>query len=238
MSVKIEASAKFEAHRFSQKSVPLNDFSKAVHYKQIGETVSNLIDHVAHHHKFADELSNLSEIEECISEADYYIHTLFCFCLFDKTIRHNTNDDRYTYRSYSKPLPMVFVFVLCWSIHTCDVYICRVCGKCKIPAELGDEEKKSLYKQVFEILTPQINKINGLLAYHGRMVKCFTKNLRTLVYPLEKKEPLWRDHMTVLNLLLDRMMILDTLKDMKGQIKNDFSFYKRYDETKHKVQKD
>ncbi|ETO36095.1 hypothetical protein RFI_00965 [Reticulomyxa filosa] len=97
----------------------------------------------------------------------------------------------------------------------------------KIPSELGDEEKKQLYKQVFDILAPQINKINGLMVFHDQMVKCFTKNLRMLVYPLEKKEPLWRDHMVVLNKMLDRMTILDALKDMKGQMKNDFAFYKR-----------
>ncbi|ETO36096.1 hypothetical protein RFI_00966 [Reticulomyxa filosa] len=82
MAAKIEVVSKFEQHRFSQKSVPLNDFSKAVQYKVNNETVSGLVDHVAHHHTFADELSNIAELDECISQADNYIHNLFCDTFF------------------------------------------------------------------------------------------------------------------------------------------------------------
>ena len=59
------------------------------------------------------------------------------------------------------------------------------------------------------------------------MITIFTKNLRLLVYPFEKKEPMWIDHIRILNRVLDTFGRLDLLKDMKGQMKNDFSRYKR-----------
>ena len=58
-------------------------------------------------------------------------------------------------------------------------------------------------------------------------MKAFVKNLRLLVYPFEKKEPLWRDHIRALIRVIDKFFVLDLLKDMKGQMRNDFSRYKR-----------
>ena len=85
----LEAASKFDNYRFPQKSVHLLDYSPAIAYKQSGDTCSNLLDHSAFKHKYAEELANIAELEELINEADYYINTL------------------YTYRSYSKPLPMI-----------------------------------------------------------------------------------------------------------------------------------
>ena len=97
-----------------------------------------------------------------------------------------------------------------------------------IPADLDEQTKRPLYKQVFDILTPHVNKVKGLMEFHDRMMKCFTKNLRLLVYPHQKKEPLWKDQMRALNKVIDKFFVLDALKDMKGQMRNDFSRYKRY----------
>ena len=180
----IESANKFENYRFPQKSVNLLDYSRGVSYAQSGNTCQNLVDHTAFKHNYAEELGNIGELEELLQEADYYINTL------------------YTYRSYSKPLPM-------------------------IPADLDDEEKKRLYRTVFDIITPHIEKIQGLMEFNERLIKCFIKNLRLMIYPLEKKEPLWVDHIRILIRVIDKFFILNLLKDMKGQTKNDFSRYKR-----------
>eukprot|EP01084_Bolivina_argentea_P196836 337402_1 len=179
-----DSARKFDNYRFPQKSVNLLDYSRNVSYEQSGDTCSNLRDSAAFKHKYAEQLANIGELEELLEEADYYIHTL------------------YTYRSYSKPLPM-------------------------IPADFEDAEKKILYKTVFDIITPHINKIKGLMEFNDRLIKSFIKNLRILIYPLEKKEPLWRDHVEVLVRVIDKFFILNLLKDLKGQTKNDFSRYKR-----------
>ena len=96
-----------------------------------------------------------------------------------------------------------------------------------IPADLSDNEKKPLYKKVFDILAPQVNKIKGLMEFHQRLIKLFLKNLRFLVHPFQKKEPLWQDHIRTLNIIIDKFFVLDALKDVKGQMKNDFARYKR-----------
>jgi len=179
-----ESSGKFDNYRFPQKSVNLLDFSRGISYEQTGDTCSNLLDSIAFKHKYSEDLINIGELEELLREADYYINTL------------------YTYRSYSKPLPM-------------------------IPADFEDSEKKILYKTVFDIITPHINKIKGLMEFNDRLIKAFIKNLRLLIYPLEKKEPLWKDHIRILIRVIDKFFILNLLKDMKGQTKNDFSRYKR-----------
>ena len=121
-----EAASKFDNYRFPQKSVHLLDFSPSIQFPQGSETCSSLLDHSAFKHKYADELANIAELEELINEADYYINTL------------------YTYRSYSKPLPM-------------------------IPADFEEQEKKPLYKTVFDILTPHITKVKGLMEFHDRL---------------------------------------------------------------------
>eukprot|EP00485_Elphidium_margaritaceum_P018770 CAMPEP_0202730760 /NCGR_PEP_ID=MMETSP1385-20130828/186801_1 /ASSEMBLY_ACC=CAM_ASM_000861 /TAXON_ID=933848 /ORGANISM="Elphidium margaritaceum" /LENGTH=1334 /DNA_ID=CAMNT_0049397039 /DNA_START=27 /DNA_END=4031 /DNA_ORIENTATION=+ len=179
-----ETSSKFDQYRFPQKSVNLLDYSRAVSYAQSGDWCHNLVDASAYSHAYAEQLSEIGRLEELLREADYYISTL------------------YTYRSYSKPLPM-------------------------IPAELDDKEKPKLYKTVFDIITPHINKIKGLIEFHDRLVKAFVKNLRLLIVPLEKREPLDVDLVRTLIRVVDKFFVLNLLKDMKGQTKNDFARYKR-----------
>ena len=73
----VEVSAKFDNYKWSKKSVGLLDYSKAVEYQQDADSCNNLMDHSAFGHKFADELSSITELEEIIAEADYYIHALY-----------------------------------------------------------------------------------------------------------------------------------------------------------------
>eukprot|EP01084_Bolivina_argentea_P273608 466110_1 len=179
-----ESSNNFDNYKFSQTSVNLLDYSRAVTYEQSNNTCGNLMDRTAFSHKYAEELSNISELQELMDESNYYINVL------------------YTYRSISKPLPMV-------------------------PADLNDNEKKELYKKVFDILTPNVYKMKGLMEFNNRFVKALIKNLRLLVFPYERKHVFHQDHLVQIIKVIDKFFILDLLKDIKGQIRNDFSRYKR-----------
>lgn len=63
---------------------------------------------------------------------------------------------------------------------------------------------------------------------NNSFIKVFTKNLRLLASAHDLKEPVWKDHVVALNKVVDCFGRLDLLKDMKGQMKNDFARYKRY----------
>eukprot|EP01083_Nonionella_stella_P244306 850449_1 len=179
-----DSMSKFDAHKSAQKSVHLLDYSSSISYDQTHDTCTDLKDRTAFSHKFAEEIAEIAELQCLIKESNYYINML------------------YTYRSLSKPLPM-------------------------IPADLSDTEKSNLYLTVFNILTPNIHKINALMEFHDRFVKALVKNMRLLIFPMEKKEIVSHDHIKILLRVVDQFFVLSFLKDVKGQIKNDFSRYKR-----------
>eukprot|EP01083_Nonionella_stella_P310896 1106524_1 len=108
-----DSMSKFDAHKSAQKSVHLLDYSSSISYDQTHDTCTDLKDRTAFSHKFAEEIAEIAELQCLIKESNYYINML------------------YTYRSLSKPLPM-------------------------IPADLSDTKKSNLYLTVFNILTPNI----------------------------------------------------------------------------------
>lgn len=108
----------------------------------------------------------------------------------------------YTYRSCSKAMPMVQI-------------------------DTADDQKLAIHQQTFNILRPQIQKLKELMEFHENAVRLFSQNLATLVKPEQKKQVHSEVKLDYLVQIIDMLIVLDALKDMKACLQNDFSRYKR-----------
>jgi len=108
----------------------------------------------------------------------------------------------YSYRSISACLPM-------------------------IDPKLEKDEKNKVYKQLFDLLSPQINTLNDIMEFHNKIIRVFNKNMRFLTSPVEGKQVLWLYHMRMLIRIIDAIYRMDFLKERKSHLKNDFSRYRR-----------
>jgi len=108
----------------------------------------------------------------------------------------------YSYRSISACLPM-------------------------IDPKLEKDEKNKVYKQLFDLLSPQIRTLNDIMEFHNKIIKVFKRNMRLLASPVEGKKVLWLYHMRLLIRIIDAIYRMDFLKERKSHLKNDFSRYRR-----------
>jgi cytoplasmic FMR1 interacting protein len=108
----------------------------------------------------------------------------------------------YTYRSCSAALPMV-------------------------QNETSEQEKKDVYQKTFVVLRPETLKLKQFMDFHERAV-LIVKNNMAFIAKNDSSKYVHSDH--ILNHLVkvvDMLILLDALKDMKACLQNDFSRYKR-----------
>jgi len=113
------------------------------------------------------------------------------------------------------------------------VYTYRSVAKA-LPPTSGDEaNKRKMYSASFEVLEPHINRIKALLFFKVDGIQKFCTNLHLLarnvvssVKGKEKEIPCEALYMQLLY-TLDVFVVLDSIKDAKACINNDFAFYKR-----------
>ena len=63
--------------------------------------------------------------------------------------------------------------------------------------------------------------------FHEHAVRVFGQNMMTLVKPEQKKQVHSDAKLDLLLQVIDMLVVLDSLKDMKAGLLNDFSRYKR-----------
>lgn len=102
-----------------------------------------------------------------------------------------------------------------------------------LPTVSGSEEhKKAMYSASFEVLHPYISRIKQLMYFKDDLVGKFCANLELLVRVEAKKksEPgtiPCEGLMTQLLRALDMLVVMDSIKDTKACLNNDFATYKR-----------
>ncbi|KAL9642946.1 hypothetical protein ABK040_010639 [Willaertia magna] len=106
----------------------------------------------------------------------------------------------YTYRSISRALPQV---------------------------QAESDNKGELYRKFFDVLEPEIKKIRDLLAFHTTSVKSLTKIIVELVANEKRKEIPSDSLFDYMIIVLDTILKLDALKNMKAAINNDMATVKR-----------
>ena len=107
----------------------------------------------------------------------------------------------YTYRSVSRALPQV---------------------KPDVP------DKAKLYRKIFDVLDPETKKIRDLLTFHSQTVQYVSKTFTELITAENRKEIPSDTILDYLIRVLDMILKLDALKNMKAAINNDFAALKRY----------
>ena len=106
----------------------------------------------------------------------------------------------YTYRSISRALPQV---------------------------QADAENKAELYRKFFDVLEPEIKKIRDLMAFHNQTVKSLTRIIIEMVANEKRKEIPSDTMLDYLIRVLDTILKLDALKNMKAAINNDMATVKR-----------
>jgi cytoplasmic FMR1 interacting protein len=107
----------------------------------------------------------------------------------------------YGFRSCSRALPMV--------------------------TDANQQDKMDIHTKTFQVLRPEITKLKRLMEFHEKVIKLFVKNTQTLASPDRQKSPIPSETFSSLVKIIDLLLKLDNLKDMKACLQNDFSFYKR-----------
>jgi cytoplasmic FMR1 interacting protein len=106
----------------------------------------------------------------------------------------------YTYRSVSKALPQI---------------------KPDVP------DKARLYRKIFDVLDPETKKIRDLLTFHTQTVQYVSKIFSEIIAQENRKEIPSDTLLDYLIRVLDMVLKLDALKNMKAAINNDFATLKR-----------
>lgn len=65
------------------------------------------------------------------------------------------------------------------------------------------------------------------MEFHDSAIFVFVRNLRKLVQPAQNNEVCSEEHVRMLTHIIDMLVTLDALKDMKACLQNDFARYKR-----------
>ena len=119
----------------------------------------------------------------------------------------------YTFRSVSRAIPMVNI---------------------TIPDDSTPEEKAELTSQkseinrkIIEILRPEIQKLRDLMQFVDHAITVFRDTLLSLSTAEARQKVLPEGLYTALIRMIDIMLKLDNLKDMKACLNNDYSRYKR-----------
>lgn len=97
----------------------------------------------------------------------------------------------------------------------------------QVQADTPDEKRIDIHQKTFQILRPEIQKLKDIMEFHERANRVFSQNLATLVKPVQKKMVLSETKFDYMVQIVDMLVVLDALKDMKACLVNDFSRYKR-----------
>ena len=104
------------------------------------------------------------------------------------------------------------------------IYTYRSCSMC-VP-QVRDEKQENrnqIYEATVAVLDGEVKKLKDFMYFHRSCIKFFGETVKRL----SKKEEISELLKWYLIQLLDLLQSLDTLKNMKASLNNDFSAFKR-----------
>lgn len=90
-----------------------------------------------------------------------------------------------------------------------------------------EQRKREIYHAQFNILEPEIKKLNNLMLFHDRVIQKMKELVTSLVKPEKQVAVHSQIKLDLMIMLIDLLIKLDKLKDMKSNLVNDFSQFKR-----------
>ncbi|KAJ3091316.1 Cytoplasmic FMR1-interacting protein 2, partial [Quaeritorhiza haematococci] len=109
------------------------------------------------------------------------------------------------------------------------LYSYRSCSRAIAHVDAQNQPSKAdIYRKIFEILRPEIDKMRDLMFFRDRAVQTVVDTLLTLTPDIRDREMfLSMDFLASFAEVLDMFVVLDAMKNIKGSMNNDFSMYKR-----------
>eukprot|EP00471_Norrisiella_sphaerica_P011983 CAMPEP_0184501642 /NCGR_PEP_ID=MMETSP0113_2-20130426/48214_1 /TAXON_ID=91329 /ORGANISM="Norrisiella sphaerica, Strain BC52" /LENGTH=1294 /DNA_ID=CAMNT_0026890469 /DNA_START=114 /DNA_END=3998 /DNA_ORIENTATION=- len=111
------------------------------------------------------------------------------------------------------------------------LYTFRSCSQAlkdvQVTSNTPKEVKMDIYQKEFKIFRPEIEKLYSLKKYHEKAVNILKTLIASLSGPEKRKEVHSQLKLDLIVKLLDVLIKLDKLKDMKSNLVNDFARYKR-----------
>ena len=85
-----------------------------------------------------------------------------------------------------------------------------------------------LYRRTYEVLRPEIARMSQLMIFRDKLIAAFTESLTSII-PDIKERDIFPTETFLLTFaeILDLVISIDTMKNMKGYMNNDLSIYKR-----------
>ncbi|KAH6563780.1 hypothetical protein BASA62_008306 [Batrachochytrium salamandrivorans] len=109
------------------------------------------------------------------------------------------------------------------------LYSFRSCGRAIPPVQAHDQgSKEHLYRRTYEILRPEIGRMIQLMTFRDKFIAVFTDTLASIIPDIRDREFFPSEaYLLMIANVLDLVVSLDSMKNMKGSMNNDLSMYKR-----------
>jgi len=112
--------------------------------------------------------------------------------------------------------------------HCATLYTWRSCSRAvPQPKSNAQANREEIHKETLRVLGPEADKIKVLYKYSTEAIDTFVGEIRSLSNPERLKGFISQTTKTTLGRLLDMFFTLDTLKNGKAALSNDFAFWKR-----------
>jgi len=110
------------------------------------------------------------------------------------------------------------------------LYTWRSCSRAIPQVQSNDQSnRQQIYEAQLEVLEPEADKLKALYAFIEAAIERFVKEIKTLANPGRIKDFISQTTKLTLGRMVNMFMVLNTLKNMKASLSNDFAFWKRAD---------
>eukprot|EP00035_Acanthoeca_spectabilis_P004839 m.107332 g.107332 ORF g.107332 m.107332 type:complete len:1266 (-) comp12746_c0_seq1:41-3838(-) len=112
--------------------------------------------------------------------------------------------------------------------HCGTLYTWRCCSRA-VPQPKSNEQqnRQEMYEETLRVLGPEADKIKVLYGYASKSIGMFVNEVRSLSNPERLKGFISQTTKVTLGRMIDMFVTLDSLKNFKSSLNNDFAFWKR-----------
>lgn len=108
------------------------------------------------------------------------------------------------------------------------IYTWRACSRAIPAVKSNDQQNRiEIYSKTVEVMGPYIEKLKNFVAFQANAIEVFCREVKTLSNPERLKGFISQTTKLTLGRILNMFATLDTMKDKKACLSNDFSCFKR-----------
>jgi cytoplasmic FMR1 interacting protein len=146
---------------------------------------------------------------------------------FKDSVAHDTDLEFTNFKFEMEQIAILEELLQVGSVHVETLYSFRSCARAIPQVEVGQKGSLKLYQSTFDLLHPEMEKLMKLREFHERVKECFSE-LITEMTREERKAKFVPDELSnSMMKVIDLLLKLDSLKDIKASVQNDLAQYKR-----------